>query len=113
MTDFKADELWTVYDEAAAAASGNRASSEGIVAVAKHVEQLTIEKAASQETQASLLAEIAHQLTRLANASNKPAPIITAEQAIGQWPLKGGMYSELAVGYLEALGIHVEIDPNS
>lgn len=107
MTDFDRDQLYTVFDE------GVEAHEEGIVAVARYVEAQTLEKIASESSQVSVLAEVAHQLTRIANAQSKSAPVITAEQAVGQWPLKGGMYSHLAVGYLESLGIPVEIDPNS
>lgn len=59
----------------------------------------------------NLLAGIEHQLTRIADSLNRPTPTITAEQAIDQWPLRGGMYNHLAVGYLEGLGVAVEQEP--
>jgi hypothetical protein len=59
-----------------------------------------------------VLGDIAHFMSRIANASDRPTPTITEELAIETWKKRvGPFYEDKAVPFLEALAIEIEKEP--
>lgn len=102
-TDADSEELKTIAIEAGGS------FADRFIAIANYVERKTLDRAASGETTNGILAELAHQVSRIADSSQRPTPTITAEQAIGAWPLR--INTEKAIPYLESLGIEIEQEP--